>query len=800
MKIIYLIAGVFFWVISSEIVAQTGRIEGRVYNARTNEPLPFTNIIIYGTNIGSTSDLDGRFIFTGVTPGYIRLVASSVGYETYVSEDFLVTNARTTYVELPMTEKSIGLEEIVVKASPFTRNLESPLSLQRLNISEIERSPGANRDVSKVIQILPGVAGTPVQRNDVIVRGGGPSENAFYLDGIEIPIINHFATQGASGGPVGIINPDFIREINFYSGAFPASRGNALSSVLDFRMIDPNKDQWNLRASLGATDLSLTVNGPVTDNSGLIFSYRRSYLQFLFDVLGLPFLPTYDDYQLKYRYDIDRKNQVTLISLGALDRNRLNLGIKNPDEVQQYILGYLPENNQWSYMIGGVYRHFGDRGFHTLVLSRNMLDNRAIKFQDNDKREDLKIFDYQSQEAENRFRYEYTGKSGLWDYQYGAGLMYSRFYFNTFQKLFLEGNLVNSSTNSRLNLWSWNVFSQASRSLLDDRLSLSAGIRMDANDYSSQMSNPLRQISPRISASYNLISDWYLNGNIGRYYQRPPYTTLGFSDNQGNLVNRDNGLRYISVDHYVGGVEFRPDQNSRITLEGFYKYYDHYPFSVRDSVSIASKGADFGIFGNEEVVSTNQGRAYGVELFARSTDFLGFNALLSYTYVRSQFKDREGNFIPATWDNKHLLNITVLRQLKRNWNIGAKWRFVGGPPYTPFDENLSSLVQAWNAQGGPYLDYSQFNALRLEPFHQLDVRIDKQYYLRKLTLMFYVDIQNLYNFQSASPPFFIRETDEQGNPVIANPDAPPAEQRYSLKKLQTESGTVLPTLGIIIEF
>jgi outer membrane receptor for ferrienterochelin and colicin len=780
--------------------AQSGRIEGRVFNSKNNEPLPFTNIVIFGTNIGTTSDLDGRFIFTGLQPGFTRLAATAVGFENYVSEDFLVTNARAAYIELPMIETSVKLDEVVVRSSPFVRSQESPVSLRRLNISEIERNPGGNRDISKVIQSLPGVAFTSAERNDVIVRGGGPSENSFFLDGIEIPIINHFATQGASGGPVGILNVDFIREVNFYSGAFPASRGNALSSVIDFRMIDPKKDSWTFRATLGATDLGFTANGPVSENSGLLFSFRRSYLQFLFDVIGLPFLPTYNDIQFKYRWDIDKKNQLTIINLSALDRNRLNTGISDPTDDQQYILDFLPENNQWSYTIGAVYRHFSNNGFHTVVLSRNMLDNQALKYRDNIEIEEFKTIDYQSQEAENRFRYEFTGKNAGWSYNYGVGSMLSKFINNTFQQEFSNGAIENFNRIAELKLWSWNVFAQVSRGFLNDRLNLSLGARMDANDYSSTMSNMLKQFSPRFSASYALIDKWFVNANVGRYYQRPPYTTLGFTDNEGVFVNRENGLKYIGVNHYVAGLEYNPDNRTKVTLEGFYKFYNNYPFSLSDSVSIASKGADFGVFGSEEVVSTDNGRAFGFEVFARSTDFLGFNSILSYTFVRSQFEDVAGSYIPAAWDNKHILNLTLMRDLKRNWNVGGKWRFIGGAPYTPFDEEFSSQVLAWDVQGGPYLDYSRFNALRLGSFHQLDVRVDKQYFFDKWSLMFYLDIQNIYNFKSTSAPVFTRVLDDAGQAVIENPLAPESEQIYRLKELQTEAGTILPSIGIMVEF
>jgi hypothetical protein len=354
-----------FLLILNTLFSQNGKIEGRVYNATNNEPLPFTNILIWGTTIGSTSDFDGNFSFTGLEPGYIRLAATSVGFENYISEDILITNAKTAYIEIPLAEKAVQLEEVVVKASPFRKPEESPVSMRSLDISEIEKNPGGNRDISKVIQSLPGVSSTVSFRNDIIVRGGGSSENSFYLEEIEIPTINHFSTQGASGGPVGIINFDFIREVDYYSGAFPASKGTALSSAFLFKMLEPNKEKMNFKGTEGATDLGLSLNGPTGKNSGLLFSVRRSYLGFLFDVFGLPFLPTYNDIQLKYKWKINQKNEITIIGLGAIDQFELNTGLDNPDESQQYFLNSLPVNEQWSYTVGAVYRHFREKGYDT---------------------------------------------------------------------------------------------------------------------------------------------------------------------------------------------------------------------------------------------------------------------------------------------------------------------------------------------------------------------------------------------------------------------------------------------------
>mgnify|MGYP000907474624 FL=1 len=304
---------------TSFVFAQKGTIRGRIYNSKTNEPLEFANIIIQGTNIGSTSDLDGNYIFTGIDPGFKQLVVSLVGFQTTLSPEIQVQGNQTTFLDIPVNETTQVLNEFVVKRNPNAKKIESPLSVTNIGVQEIEKSAGVNRDVSKLIQTLPGVAVTDPNRNDLIVRGGGPSENVFYLDGVEIPVINHFTTQGSSGGVVGIINPDFVQDISFYTGAYPANRTNALSSVMEIRQREGNKERVQGKLSIGASDAAFTLDGPIGEKSNFIISARQSYLQLLFSVIGLPFLPTYNDFQVKYKIDFDKKNQLTLLGIGAID-------------------------------------------------------------------------------------------------------------------------------------------------------------------------------------------------------------------------------------------------------------------------------------------------------------------------------------------------------------------------------------------------------------------------------------------------------------------------------------------------
>jgi hypothetical protein len=256
----------------------------------------------------------------------------------------------------------------------------------------------------------------------VIIRGGAPNENRFYLDEVEVPNINHFQTQGGSGGPVGMINVDFIKDVEFYSGAFPSNKGNAISSLFEFHQKDGRNDHLGLTATIGSSDLGLTLEGPVGTKSTFIFSVRRSYLQLLFKALALPFLPTYNDYQLKYKFRFDQKNELSIISLGALDNFKLNLGADSTD-LQRYILGNIPTNNQWNYTIGAIYRHFGKNNFVTGVVSRNMLDNKSEKYFNNDDStpENL-LLNYRSQEIENKFRLENDYYKNKLKINYGAWL------------------------------------------------------------------------------------------------------------------------------------------------------------------------------------------------------------------------------------------------------------------------------------------------------------------------------------------------------------------------------------------
>lgn len=795
MKTLYIITLILF---SFSIMAQKARIEGRVYDATNNEPLPFSNIVIRGTQTGASSDFDGKYIITQVDPGFYMLEVRSLGYETFVTPEFQVIPGKTVTIDVPLQKNALLLGEIKVEAPVFVRKDESPVSLRTISISQIENSAGANRDISKVIQTFPGVAAFPAaNRNDIIVRGGGSNESRFYLDGVEIPNINHFATQGASGGTNGILNADFMREANFYSSAFPAMYGNATSAVFDFKQIDGNPDRMRFRGTLGASETALTVDGPLSENHTMIFSLRRSYLQFLFKVIGLPFLPTYNDYQYKSRIRLDAKNEIKIISVGAYDVNRLDTDLKNPTEFQQYLLNYIPGSEQWNYAIGGVYTHYRQNGYSNLVLSRNMFTNSSSKYlNNNDSDASALLLKYSSSEIENKFRYETMQQLTKGKIDYGIDGGQVKYTNSTFQKIYTGDSLRTVDFSSDMIFYRYGIFAQYTRRYYENRLSLSGGIRMDGNTYNNEMANPLNQFSPRAAVTYQLTEKTALIASGGRYYQLPGLTALGFRDKAGTLVNKNNGIRYLRSDHVVAGVEHFPKKDLKLTVEGFYKWYANSLVSLYDTVNLAHRPIDFGSIGNEPVSSDGKGHAYGFEILAQYRMSASSNLVVAYTYAISEYEDKNGEMVSSSWDNRHILNITANRKFGSSWTAAVKWRFAGGLPYTTYDLETSSLIQAWNVQNQPYFDYSQLNSNRLKPFHQLDIRVDKSFFFKKSSLKIYLDIQNLYNFKSDETDR-VTNLDENGKPVFDLSDP----SRYQLRTIKSDgNGLILPTIGIIFDF
>ncbi|WP_299532788.1 TonB-dependent receptor [Ulvibacterium sp.] len=767
--------------ISSQV---TSNLFGTVVD-EVGQPIFGASVFLEGTGQGAQTDFDGNYTIKNITPGSYNLVVSYIGYKTQTEYNIIVRSKGTPNYNFVLKESVQQLGEVVVSnANKISRPRETPLSTQSLSAVEIATYPGSNNDVVQVAQTLPGVSPSIGGfRNDLIIRGGAPNETVYYLDGMEIPNINHFSTQGSAGGPVGLINVSFIDNVTLSTSAFGAQYDNPLSGVLQFSQRNGNSRNFTGNFRVSASEAALTLEGPLFKKSGekgkttFLASVRRSYLQFLFEAIGLPFRPNYWDYQYKINHKINTYNDISLIGIGSID----DFSVESPDDFdaeQQAQLEQAPFINQRTNAIGVTWKNrFKDgSGFMETTLSNNTLVNDFTRFEDAENETGV-IFSNDARESETKLRYALTKFIGDWKLTSGFNLQHSDYENETL-------NITDGlAFTTQIDFFKYGFFSNLTKSFFDDKLDVSFGFRMD-NDSFTEEDNLFSTFSPRLSLSYEFSENWRLNGSLGRYYKLPPYTILGFRDNNGILINQDS--EYTLSDHVVIGLQHYFGPSSSISLEGFYKRYDDYPVSVLDGVSLANKGADFEILGSEDVETVGRGRSYGAELQFQQKLSNNFYGIFAYTWFYSEFTGFDRNvFLPSVWDSRHLISFTGGYKLKRNWEISARYRFAGETPFVPtnLEETLENYPEV-------VLDYNRLGEENLNVFSQLDVRIDKKWNFTKLSLNVFAEAQNILGQDIPQPAEYGLNRDSNGTII----------QPRSLIEIESDTGQIIPSIGIVVDF
>lgn len=787
----------FFLLISSFFFAQTGGINIQVVDEFSKKPIEAE------VNIVSTKDKFsgfGNVMIENLVAKNYSFEISSAGYDKALLNDISIVPNQTISYTVGLNKSSIKIEEVVLTKKVYKTTAESPVSLRNITSEEVQKNAGSNRDISKAILSFPGVGSTATFRNDLFIRGGSSAENKFYVDGIEVPIINHFQTQGASGGPRGLITIDFIKDVDFYSGAFPAKRNGMLSSLFEFNFKQARKEKLGYKVVLGLDDMQLMVDGPLSKDqswSGL-FSVRKSNLQLLFKAIGLPFLPSYYDTNMRVSKKFTSGNELYFIMLGAIDQFKFNDKAKNTLG-NQTLIERLPVSPQWNYTIGAGYRHLAENGNWLFTVSRNMLDNQATKYYKNIEQPNNLIYRYHSQESENKMRIDRNLVLGDFPTSFGGNINFGKYFNNSLTNTVTQQGTATDNYEARLNVVQYGFYIQTSKKFFNNQLNISSGVRVDGSNYNDKTQNIFQQFSPRLSLNYKLNPEWGINFNTGIYYQLPPYTALGFMNN--NVLVNKNSLQYLKNSQLVGGVEYNGKNNLRITVETYYKIYENYPFSLRNQISLANLGGGFGVIGNEPLDSRGKGKTYGIEFLAQKRTINDFYGILAYTYGFSKFSDGVGNELPSSWDSRHILTLSAGKYFKQNWNIGARFRMQSGLPQTPYDLQRSALVQVWNVANGPINNFALLNSERGNLVHQLDVRAEKKWIFKKWQFTTYLDVVNVYGSKNPSNlPVVNLDRDANGNGIIANPNAPQNQQYYQLITDKSAKLTTLPYFGFIFEF
>lgn len=759
MKNIYFITIVIFC--TTNLLAQelSSYIYGRVFDFTTKQPIPFANIIVPGTNFGAATNENGYFKIENLPVNTYQVRASVIGYNQLTKTDVVIQSGKPAEVNFELVPQAIELGDVTVTSDYFRKDPLEVNSIRNFSYEEIRRSPGGFEDVIRALSILPGVAQADAGRNDLIVRGGAPSENLYLIDGIEVPNINHFGTQGATGGPLSYVNLDFVRETSFSTGGFSALYGDKLSSVLDIKLRDGREDRFGGKATISASQFGLNLEGPITEKSNFIFSARRSYLDFIFKAANFSFVPEYYDVLLKADFNPHTKDAFSFLFISAFD----NVKFFNNDADQRFDNSRILGSDQVQYVAGFTYRHLFTNGFFNISLSRNYVDYNSRQ------RDSLlnPIFINKSKEEENSLRADLVFKlSKTSEINLGgtAKLIEADYdiFFPNFVTTFGD-TLPITSLNTRNNYTKFGIYTNYN-SLLFNRLTANLGVRSDI----FTALNKKVYFSPRFSLSYALTDLTNINFSTGIYYQSPSYIWLEAFES-----NRD--LKMIKVNQFVLGFDQRISADALLKVEAFYKDYNNYPTStIRPYLVLANTGAgfagsddNFSSFGLEPLVDAGFGKASGVELSVqKKLSDIPYYGIFSFTYSKSDYTSLDGIERTGSYDQNWIINLSGGYKFNEFWEVSSKFRFASGKPYTPFLFDGSQLI----------IDY---NSRRLKSSHSLDIRVDKRWYFSGWTLITYIDIQNIYNQKNQSGI------------------------RWDRREMRTDESSsigILPSIGISAEF
>ncbi len=743
-----LITFISFVVFNGTIYSQDSRgiINGTVKDKETQAPVNDAVIEIIELQKKTASDVSGNFEFKDIPYGTYQIKVSSLGYEAVVKTDIVVLSSRPANVTAELLLSNITTAEINVEGKYFQKSTDESTSNYNLDFEEIRRSPGAVEDISRMVQTLPGISPANDQRNDLIVRGGSPAENLTMIDGIEIPNVNHYPTQGSTSGPIGMINVKFINSVDFSTGGFSARYGDKLSSVMHISFREGYRKKFLTDINLSTAGFGGVFEGPLfTKKGSFMFSVRKSYLNLIRGAIRLAAVPDYWDFNLKTVYDFNKNNKLTFVGVGGLDKISFEGESSEISDDNPYGKA---KGDQKQFTAGFNMRTLFKKGYLQTVVANS---TAYTNIENRDLRTDAMKFYYDSYEG------DYNVKSELF-YQinstnniiFGAGARYIKFnydnYFNSDTTSF--GYIIPEINVSRKdNFYKGSAFAQYTLKLLGNNLIMNAGLRYD---YFSGIKEK-NAVSPRFGISYSILPTTTVSASSGIYYQSPEYIWL-MSD-----VKNEN-LKFMKANHYVVGIEHLFSADLRLSVEGYYKDYKNYPVSVLvPTYVLISGGTENGpnlLLG--EAVSKGFGYSRGIDVsLHKKLTGSGFYGMLNYSLAESKITGLEGGKRPGSFDYRHNITIIAGYQLANDWLVGLKFRYTTGRPYTPIDAQLSTIA------GREVSDFANFNGYRYKDYNRLDLRVDKKWNFKKLTIVSYIELQNVFNTENVYQYFWNEYKNEQ---------------------------------------
>jgi len=722
---LYALLSALFTVAWQPVLAQeaTGTIKGVVLDQHTLQPVPGANVALLGTPLGAIAGDQGQFTINQAPMGVQRLRVSMIGYSERVRPDVIVQARRITSLTVHLEETPLQMAETTVSADFFSAAEEKAVSAVNLNYEEIRRSPGSAQDLSRLLQALPSVNMNNDQRNDLIVRGGSPAENLVLIDEIEIPNINHFPTQGASGGPIGLLNVELISEADFSAGGFSAAYGDRLSSVMSIKLREGNRDEFDGQADLGMAGAGFVLEGPLGgSNASWLLGARRSYLDLIVDAIGTGAVPKYSDLQGKLSWDLGPDHKLWVLGLGGFDHIAAE-----PEDSDENDDRFSADYDQ--YALGAAWRWlWSARGYAIVSLAQTYARFGVEEYEG---WTPLLLYTNDSQERTLVLRHQ-----GTYHWRPGHTLIWGL----GFKGLFSDLGFYAAADTNRLNTYTPEFRLQqevrttkasaflSSEHLLLRRLRATLGLRYDYLAYNEE-----HDLAPRLNLSWEMDAATSINTSWGLYYQALPLSLL--AQDRGN-----RRLENLRATHYVLGLNRRLTPSTRLTLEAYLKDYAELPSDPDDPTASAIDAfAGFGSPLPGALVGGGEARSRGAELLIQKKLAQSLYGTFGYSYSISRYTDLLGEERNRDFDNRHLLSAIVGYRPSPTWEFSGRWSFAGGRPYTPFDQELST------ATGKGIVQRELLNRRRYPSYHRLDLQLDYRRHFRRCNLVTFFSLLNAYN-------------------------------------------------------
>ncbi len=717
-------------------------IRGTVICQQTQKPVVGATVALIELKKITSSKQDGSFRFEKVSPGRYRLLVTFVGYDRYVG-NIVHTSGKELIVNIEISESYIKADEVVVKAKKHFESINEAalVSSTMFTLDDVERFAGSRMDVARMASNFAGVASSDDNRNDIIIRGGSPTELLWRLDGLDIPNPNHFGTQGATGGPISAINQNLLDNSDFITGALPANYFDRMSGAFDLRTRRGNDEHYEFLGELGFNGFQLGVEGPIIKKkSSFIANYRYSFLDFL-EMLGVDFgfsgIPRYQDGMFKLEYNPDYKNR--LYMTGLFGKSDIYIQESKTEDV--YTGDFDINNGTDLFSLGINWQHFlGERIYGRLLLgyvyNRYRTDLDSITTDEQSKVTNLFHW-YQNRSTESYVNTKYElfySPTSRQNFTFGIEGRY-RFY-----KLFQQRFPVPQHSST---LWFFGEDGNATQlfSYINWNYHLSENLILDLGTESQYFGlNKKFTVEPRASLRWNLSPLHSIYLGYGLHRQSLPLVIYFYADGNENLD-------LMKSSHYVVGYNYILSEDALIKIESYYKDISLAPVekNAASSYSFLNTGTNFGAVDGRgvELISKGLGHTYGAEFSLIKNFSAGYYITATASYVRQKYTGSDNIERYGAFDNIFIANILSGYELvispKFSLEFSAKFTIAGGTPYTPID--LAKSRQNNRTYYNTHLAFSSRNS----NYKRFDLRIDFRNHYQSMSVISYISFENLFD-------------------------------------------------------